>query len=763
MVIIICILISIVLSYSILLICRLISTFAQKTRSLKKSSPQVEQPARGDAGPQEVKSSGKRYDWTPFKRIPDVRDMKITLSGIDTLMLQFNIRKRVKEAKIEYSPYSNRSLNRFFEHQLRRLEKADSRKYWTIVNSLMSRSNVFWIICCNHVFPQWHRKRSLTSILDSISKAKAIHVNPNAELTHRRVYIAKGKPGSKDYRPLGVPSLEWRLYLHGLNQFIVKRFDHLLPGWQHGFRPKRGTSTAWISILTKVLQAPFIFEFDLVKYFDRVRLQALAAKLAELGMPSELIRKLIIINGSEVDQTKANYGELDSQFIQARIELYKAKSPSAWIFPITQILDNIREVPVVPLCKWPENYGWGYVPQIHKLGLPQGAGTSPFLSMIVMAEGIGRLIKETPGLKVIAYADDGLFYTWKLRTALAIKGLLKKRALPADFFDLDTIDATYILDRKKWISNLNSWLNPSKWYITKPNRNYIITFDKKGRRWPQETLGPTMVDWTTIEQIMTHFGDRRWDTKIREMHPWREMVPHLCPWENIQISSEKSAWVKWNGKWLKPLKFLGIIYYGRLNKLAALTRRGSTLVMDKEQLIRKKALLSRTGQTEEVDDITRDTSTWEWMVKMKLWGFIQSRLYSGTWNLDDFKQEFAYRFIKGSWSDLTFDTYGPGAFRKRSKDHTLIIGKASNISIINSSSFACKSVLNIVKLQKEIKRPNKYDWTNKFLESVFKEKSSDFYYGKLSDVEKDLARTNGRWRPSYYGSEGGVPTVWGKS
>lgn len=44
---------------------------------------------------------------------------------------------------------------------------------------------------------------------------------------------------------------------------------------------------------------------------------------------------------------------------------------------------------------------------------------------------------------------------------------------------------------------------------------------------------------------------------------------------NIRINEEKSGWVKKNGKWLKPLQFLGMTYDGKVFR--ASTRKGSTV------------------------------------------------------------------------------------------------------------------------------------------------------------------------------------------
>jgi hypothetical protein len=86
---------------------------------------------------------------------------------------------------------------------------------------------------------------------------------------------------------------------------------------------------------------------------------------------------------------------------------------------------------------------------------------------------------------------------------------------------------------------------------------------------------------------------------------------------------------------MKPLKFLGLEYDGKLDKLRAKTRKGSTLEYDKQDLL--KALIER----EKAEKKGRDFSyvegagesiqdSWVQFIKNSVMGFIQSRLYSGS-------------------------------------------------------------------------------------------------------------------------------------
>lgn len=100
--------------------------------------------------------------------------------------------------------------------------------------------------------------------------------------------------------------------------------------------------------------------------------------------------------------------------------------------------------------------------------------------------------------------------------------------------------------------------------------------------------------------------------------------------------------MKKDGVWLRPLKFLGMEFDGNLNKLSASTRGGSKLVFDKMDLISSvdyADFLDRINANPDSIDLDGFSMTFDkWkskytfrdLVKSKLFGFIQSRLYQGT-------------------------------------------------------------------------------------------------------------------------------------
>lgn len=58
--------------------------------------------------------------------------------------------------------------------------------------------------------------------------------------------------------------------------------------------------------------------------------------------------------------------------------------------------------------------------------------------------------------------------------------------------------------------------------------------------------------------------------EIKDMPEW-----------GVYIHPEKSGWVKWNDKWIKPVKFLGLTWDGE--KVQMDTRKGSRLIANSKK------------------------------------------------------------------------------------------------------------------------------------------------------------------------------------
>lgn len=450
--------------------------------------------------------------------------------------------------------YENHRCNRYMEHQLIRMRKANAILYWTIAMNLIKRSNVFFIICLNKIFPKWHRELKLNFVIAIAVATRKIFANVNSKLDINRVYIKKAN-GS--LRPLGVPSPAWRIYLHMWNQLIVYWLEsrNLFHPSQHGYRPRRGTVTAWKEILTNVIHQPDIFEFDLKGFFDSVNLHYSREKLIEKGIPGFIANYLFYLNTCPINIRKSHLTEDYENTIKRTLH----RGASFW---------DILKTPVSI-----GNYG---APK----GVPQGAPTSPVLAALCLE---GSILDRWPSnIKTLMYADDGLYS--------------------------GNIGSTPLIT---------------------PNTGMVKA--------------------------------------------------------NISFNLNKSHWIKKEGKWLKELKFLGLVYNPWTGKLRASTRNGATLEFDKELMfdeLHQRSLSEIAFENSDQYMEYRDRESWERWIGEKMWGWAQNRLYNDSWSLGDYFQDFQITGVKDSW------------YKKQT--HT-------KVTVFNSSSFAAKDLLEIMKKVKKLK------------------------------------------------------------
>jgi RNA-directed DNA polymerase len=163
----------------------------------------------------------------------------------------------------------------------------------------------------------------------------------------RRVMIPK--PGSKEQRPLGIPTVRDRVVQKALLATIEPIFEGEFAEQSYGFRPGRGCKAA-LRRVEQLLQAGYtwVVDADLQKYFDTI--------------PHELLMQLVAQKIADGRVLK---------LIQKYLE--------------QGVLENMRE--------WqPET------------GTPQGAVISPLLSNIYL-NPLDHLLAAS-GIEMVRYADD---------------------------------------------------------------------------------------------------------------------------------------------------------------------------------------------------------------------------------------------------------------------------------------------------------------------------------------------------------------------
>lgn len=85
-------------------------------------------------------------------------------------------------------------------------------------------------------------------------------------MTFYRVFIPKGET----VRPLGVPTLSWRIYQRMFATPLMIFTQQWIPAEFHGYIPRRGTGTAWRSILLNVIPSRNIYEIDFKQFFPSI-------------------------------------------------------------------------------------------------------------------------------------------------------------------------------------------------------------------------------------------------------------------------------------------------------------------------------------------------------------------------------------------------------------------------------------------------------------------------------------------------------------
>jgi len=85
----------------------------------------------------------------------------------------------------------------------------------------------------------------------------------------RRVWIPK--PGGKEKRPLGIPTVRDRVVESALRQVMEPIFERDFAEHSYGFRPPRGTKDAWRRV-DQLLKAGhrYVVDADLKSYFDTI-------------------------------------------------------------------------------------------------------------------------------------------------------------------------------------------------------------------------------------------------------------------------------------------------------------------------------------------------------------------------------------------------------------------------------------------------------------------------------------------------------------
>jgi len=96
----------------------------------------------------------------------------------------------------------------------------------------------------------------------------------------KRVHIAK--PGNKDTRPLGIPTVRDRVVQTALRLVIEPIFEATFAEHSYGFRPGRGCKDALRRVIDLLKEGHnFVVDADIKGYFDSIPHERLMARMEE--------------------------------------------------------------------------------------------------------------------------------------------------------------------------------------------------------------------------------------------------------------------------------------------------------------------------------------------------------------------------------------------------------------------------------------------------------------------------------------------------
>lgn len=242
----------------------------------------------------------------PWKKIPNIREFSIKLMPYDWLFLLIGWEKRYSPT-LELHAWQNGKANRYIDYMFRRITKeVELKLYDKAVKTIwiLMNSTAYQVASYNHVNRNWHRNQQWWEVKRDLRKLKKLCKSKSTDLDYKRVYIPKDENNpDKGYRPLGVPKLEWRVYLHMYNNCITQWRLVTEGHYQHGYLPGRGVITAWARLF-ELVNRPNIYEADFKGFFDSIDLTGLTKILLEMGLPKEEAYFLENLNKSQVKLTE---------------------------------------------------------------------------------------------------------------------------------------------------------------------------------------------------------------------------------------------------------------------------------------------------------------------------------------------------------------------------------------------------------------------------------------------------------------------------
>jgi len=342
---------------------------------------QLEQKMRKDkAAASSASGMGQDVDpeeLRPWKKLPNIRDFAIKVRPYDWVFLLFGILKRFPP-ELDFVGWRNATPNRYVDYMFKRLRREVELKLYDealVTMWMLMNSSAYLAVGLNYVCRNWHRRYPIVQVESWIKQIKKLVKDRATWIDYKRVYMQE----PTKWRPLGVPTMPWRVYLHMYNNILTQWRLVSEGSVQHAYLPGRGVITAW-NALVHLLKEPNIFEADFKGFFDNVTHSGIQWVLrARLKLPE-----------SEID------------FLARLME-------SLPVFPFEEGEEGRLPEPDLDFLSHPKESREvalglpAYLLRKKRRGVPQGAPISCSLATLAL-----RPVER--GMKCLAYADDTLLF-----------------------------------------------------------------------------------------------------------------------------------------------------------------------------------------------------------------------------------------------------------------------------------------------------------------------------------------------------------------